>query len=332
MVITDVVRRRLDSLTKPPGSLGRLESLLIRYAEVRNAEPPPSPRMLAVICCGDHGVTAEGVSAWPSEVTREMMRNFVRGGAAISVLCRNLAIDTWVVDAGAKGEPVEGVRDCRVAAGTQNMAIAPAMSVDDARTALAHGRKLAEEASAAGYDFLLTGDMGIGNTTSATALLCAYADIAPQDVTGPGAGLDAAGVSRKAQVISRALTLHSSRDPLEIAANLGGFEIVMLAGLLMGAAQRRLPVLFDGFITCSAALIAQALEPSSMSAAFFSHRSAEPGHRAMLAKLGATPVLDLEMRLGEGTGAALAASLFQSACKLYHEMATFEQAAVQGKL
>ncbi|MCS7025978.1 MAG: nicotinate-nucleotide--dimethylbenzimidazole phosphoribosyltransferase [Bryobacteraceae bacterium] len=332
MLITDLVRRRLDSLTKPPASLGRLEELLMEYAEVRGAEPPARPRLLAVVCCGDHGVTAEGVSAWPSKVTRQMMQNLVRGGAAMSVLCRHFGIDIWVVDAGVQGEPVDGVRCLRLGEGTRNLAVEPAMSLDQARQALEHGRQLAREAASAGYDFVLTGEMGIGNTTPATALLCAFSGLSPDSVTGPGAGLDPAGVSHKASVIARALKRHARREPLELAACLGGFEILMLAGLLLGAADNRLPVLFDGFIAGSAALVAQALEPASLRAAFFSHRSAEPGHEAMLKKLGARPLLDLDLRLGEGTGAALAASLFQAACQLYHGMATFEEAAVSGKL
>lgn len=324
-MISDQVRQHLDFLTKPRGSLGRLEDLLIRYAEIRGLEPPATPRVAAFICCADHGVTAEGVSAWPSEITRLMVQNFVAGGAAISVLCRNFGIDPRIIDMGVQGAPVPGAENCRVAEGTKNFVVEPAMTLGQARQALDIGRRLARDAAESGYDMLLAGEMGIGNTTPATALLCAYTGAEPLAVTGPGAGLSADRISAKADVVRRALALHSSRVPMEVAANLGGFEILAIAGLILGSAELRLPLMLDGFITCSAALVVQALEPSALDCVIYSHRSAEPGHRAMLDQLGARPILDLEMRLGEGSAAALAVSIFQSACCLYHQMATLDQ-------
>lgn len=329
-MIEDSVRRRLDALTKPPGSLGRLEEIVIRYAEISGKEPPRQLRAAAFVFCADHGVTEEGVSAWPREVTRQMVRNFVAGGAAINVLCRHASIASHIIDVGVCGDPVEGVENRRIACGTKNFAREPAMSLDQARQAMQVGAQCVEQ-SAGRYDLLLCGEMGIGNTTAATALLCAYAGCDPEAVTGPGAGLDAAGVSRKAAVIRRALALHPSRHPLEIAANLGGFEILAIAGLIRQAAAARLPVMLDGFISCAGALVAGALEPGSLNAVLYSHCSAERGHRAMLEFLKARPLLDLDMRLGEGTGAVLATMLMQAAIRIYHEMATFGEAGVSSR-
>jgi len=317
-------QRRLDSLTKPPGSLGRLEEVLLRYTEIRGLEPPRELRAAALIFCADHGVVEEGVSAWPSEVTRQMVLNFVAGGAAINVLCRHFGIVPRIVDMGVQGTAVAGALDRRIAEGTRNFARQPAMTAAQARQAISVGRQLALEA-AREFDVVLCGEMGIGNTTAATALLCAYAGLDPAEVTGAGAGLNEEGVRRKAEVIRKALTFHPSRGRMEIAANFGGFEILAIAGVIEGAGEARIPVILDGFISTAAALV---VSPEARWPVLYSHCSAEAGHRRMLEFLEARPLLDLDMRLGEGTGAALAVGILQSACRLYHEMATFEQASV----
>ncbi|MBS1826158.1 MAG: nicotinate-nucleotide--dimethylbenzimidazole phosphoribosyltransferase [Acidobacteria bacterium] len=323
----ELVQRRLDSLTKPPGSLGRMEEMLVEYARIRGAEPPARPRAAVYIFCGDHGVVAEGVSAWPSEVTRLMAMNFVAGGAAINAMCRHYGMDAHVVDVGIAGEAVDGVRGLRVANGTRNFALEPALTLEQARRALDAGAEVAGEAARA-YDLVACGEMGIGNTTAAAALLCAYAGVDPAEAAGAGAGSDAAGVTKKVEVLRRALARHPSREAMDVAAAFGGLEILAIAGVILGGARHGLPVVLDGFISCAAALVVQALEPDALRCVFYSHRSAEKGHRLMLEKLGARPCLDLDMRLGEGTGAALLIGIFQTACRIYHEMATFERAGI----
>lgn len=326
-MICEGVQKRLDSLTKPPGSLGRMEEMLVEYARIRGAEPPLRPRAAAYIFCGDHGVVAEGVSAWPSEVTRLMAMNFVAGGAAINAMCRQYGMDAHVVDVGIAGAAVEGVRGMRVANGTRNFAVEPALTQEEALRAMDVGLKLAGEAAQL-YNMVICGEMGIGNTTAAAALLCAYSGVDPEDAAGAGAGSDAAGVSRKVEVLRRALALHSSREAMDVAASFGGLEILAIAGMILGGAKHGMPVVLDGFISCAAALVVQALKPVALQCVFYSHRSAEKGHRLMLEKLGARPCLDLDMRLGEGTGAALWFGIFQTACRIYHEMATFEGAGI----
>jgi nicotinate-nucleotide--dimethylbenzimidazole phosphoribosyltransferase len=321
------VRARWDSLTKPPGSLGRLEPLVIEYALMHGTAAPPLRRKSMVIFCADHGVTAEGVSAWPSDVTRQMVANFISGGAAISVLCRATGIEPLVVDAGVASDPRPGALDRKVARGTANFARGPAMTISQAEQALHAGAGIARNLDA---DVAGVGEMGIGNTTSASALLCALAGVTPHEAVGRGAGLDNEGVRRKAAVIERALALHAASlgDPVSALAALGGFEIAMMAGFLLGAASRRLPVMVDGFIAGSAALSARAIDQRVSEYLLYSHRSAERAHGLMLDALGAKPLLDLDMRLGEGTGAALGISLLESAVRLYSEMATFAGAGV----
>jgi len=306
------IRRRLDSLTKPQGSLGRLEELALQVGLIQGTDMPSVGRKAMLLFCADHGVVEEGVSPFPQEVTRQMVANFRAGGAAITVLCRQYGIEPVIVDMGV-GKP------------TRNFAREPAMSRAEAEQAIEAGR-----AHATDGDLLGAGEMGIGNSTTAAALLCAFTGIDPREAAGRGTGLDDAGVTRKADVIAGALALHRTGhlDPIGILAALGGFEIAAIVGLILGAAQKRRVVVLDGFISCSAALVVRALEPAALDCVVYSHRSAERGHRKMLESLNAQPLFDLDMRLGEGTGAAIGISLIEAAVYLYREMATFASAGV----
>ena len=324
--IKHAVEARWNSLTKPAGSLGRLEEIVATLAVQQGKARPELRRKSLYVFCGDHGVTAEGVSAYPSEVTRQMVLNFAAGGAAINVLCRRIGIRTVIVDAGVKGEPVPGALARKIGAGTRNFALEPAMTKQECERAMQIGAELASEPD----DIRGVGEMGIGNTTSASALLCAFTGISPREAAGPGTGLPAAGVAKKAEIIERALALHrpNAADPLAVLSQLGGYEIAMMTGFLL---HSKAPVMMDGFITCAAALVATRIDPGVADYLLYSHRSAEPGHTHMLAELKATPLLDLSMRLGEGTGAALGISLVEHALALYDEMATFEEASVSSK-
>jgi nicotinate-nucleotide--dimethylbenzimidazole phosphoribosyltransferase len=309
--VAERVRQRLDSLTKPPGSLGRLEELALQFALAREDAMPVCERKGMYVFCANHGVTEEGVSPYPSSVTVQMVDNFERGGAAINVLCRLFAIETVIIDAG-------------VDPGTDNFARRPAMTRERAEAAVQLGRSTAEDA-ATRFDVAGLGEMGIGNTTTAAALLSVFSGADPDDTVGAGTGADSRGIARKAEVVRRALDLHrpDPADGLGVLAAVGGFEIAAMAGFLVRAADLRLPVVVDGFPCGAAALAARALKPGCLRHVFFAHRSAERGHDLMLRTLGATPLLDLGMRLGEGTGAALAIALIESAVRLYREMATF---------
>jgi nicotinate-nucleotide--dimethylbenzimidazole phosphoribosyltransferase len=323
--LAKTVRDRWDNLTKPPGSLGQLEDLVTRYALVRGERLPRLASKAMYVFCADHGVTAERVSAFPSAITAMMVRNFLRGGAAINVLCRHHGIETAIVDCGVKAPCESGVIDRRIAAGTANFAQGPAMTREQAERALENGIELARDASGR-HDIAGIGEMGIGNTTAASALLCVFCGMDASSAAGRGAGLDDEGLARKVRTIEAALSRNAPRadSPIDALAAVGGFEIATMAGFLLGAAASRLPVVVDGFIASSAALAALAIEPAIRPALFFSHCSAENAHRAMLGKVGCRPMLDLDMRLGEGTGAAIGIGVMESAVKLYREMATFQ--------
>ncbi|MFL6463024.1 MAG: nicotinate-nucleotide--dimethylbenzimidazole phosphoribosyltransferase, partial [Bryobacteraceae bacterium] len=329
--IAEAVRQRSDSLTKPRGSLGRLESEVLRLAQIQDTAMPHIERPHIYVFCGDHGITAENVSPYPSTVTREMVHNFLRGGAAISVLCRNLGIENIVVDAGVCGPKIPGVIDCRVAEGTRNFLREPAMSEAQAAQSVEAGISLACQA-AEQSDIAGIGEMGIGNSTAASALLCAFTGVAPEEAVGRGAGLDEAGLQHKRSVVVSALAYHHQRmeegNPLKILAAFGGFEIAMMGGFLLGAAAHRLPVVVDGFISGAAFLAARAFYPEIGKHVFFAHHSAELGHKPLLHAAAALPLLDLSMCLGEGTGAALAMALLRAGVQLYREMATFSEAAI----
>jgi len=324
--------RRQGELTKPPGSLGRLEEVAVRLAAMQGTAAPDLERVRIAVFAGDHGVAAEGVSAFPQAVTAEMIRNFSRGGAAISVLARELGAELEVVDLGAAEDPgpLPGVVAARIAAGTGNLRGEPAMLAEELDAALSAGRDAAERAAEAGARLLVGGEMGIANTTAATALACGLTGRSPEALAGPGSGVDAAGVDRKAAVIRDALGLHTPdpAEPLEALRTVGGFELAGLAGAYIGAAQRGVPSLVDGFIATTAALAAVRINPDVAPWLVYGHRSAEPGHEAVLAALDAEPLLDLGMRLGEGSGAAAAVGLLRTAVALHNGMATFAEAGI----
>ncbi|PRA59073.1 MULTISPECIES: nicotinate-nucleotide--dimethylbenzimidazole phosphoribosyltransferase [Pseudomonas] len=323
---------RQQQLTKPAGSLGQLENLAVQLAGLQGRVKPSLEQLWITIFAGDHGVVAEGVSAYPQEVTGQMLHNFVSGGAAISVLARQLRAQLEVIDLGTVNPALDlpGVRHLRLGAGTANFVQGPAMTASQGEQALQAGRDSVLRAIEAGAQLFIGGEMGIGNTTAASALACALLDCPVVHLTGPGTGLNAAGVSHKAQVIERALAVHGAQrgDPLQTLFNLGGFEIAALVGAYLACAQQGLPILVDGFICSVAALVAVRLNPASREWMLFGHRGAEPGHRHLLESLQATPLLDLGLRLGEGSGAALAVPLLRLACDLHGQMATFAEAAV----
>lgn len=329
------VQRRLDAKTKPQGSLGRLEELACALAAIQGTPRPRAAAKAVVVMAGDHGVAEEGVSAFPQEVTAQMVANFAAGGAAINVLARHAGARVVVVDMGVKA-PVPGlagVSDLRIGPGTRNLARGPAMTREEATRALEAGIGVANDLAREGLDVVAIGEMGIANTTAASALAAAFTGLAPAEVTGRGTGVDDAGHRRKVEVVGRALAVNrpDPSDPLGTLAALGGFEIAGLAGVVLGAAARRVPVVMDGFIASAAALAAVRLAPHAVGALLASHRSVEGGHRAILTALGKRPLLDLDLRLGEGTGAALALHLVDAAVRVLDEMATFESAGIAGQ-
>ena len=323
---------RWDRLTKPPGSLGRLEHAVTRLAAQQGRDSPRLDRVQIAVFAADHGVAAQGVSAYPQAVTAQMLANFAGGGAAIAVLARHLGAELSIVDVGSihAVHPLPGVLDRRVAKGTLDFTQAPAMSAAQTEDALAVGAACVAAARATDANLFIGGEMGIGNTTAATALGCALLGAAPSALAGPGTGVDAAGLARKCAAVAQALALHCAvqRTPFEILCRLGGLELAALAGAYLAAAQARLPALVDGFIATAAALVAVRLNPGVADWLHFAHRSAEPGHARLLDAIGGCALLDLDLRLGEGSGAALALPLLRAACALHGNMATFEAAGV----
>lgn len=327
---------RQGQLTKPPGALGRLEALAIQLASMQGCERPQMGQVQISVFAGDHGVAEEGVSLFPQAVTAEMVKNFARGGAAISVLARQLGATLEVVNLGTVFDTGElpGVLQCNLGKGTANFTQTAAMTESQLAKALQAGNDSAARAAKAGATLFIGGEMGIANTTAAAALACALLNLQPQQLAGPGTGLNQTGVQHKAAVVARALALHAAHlgDPLEVLRRLGGFEITALTGAFIGCAQRGIPVLVDGYITTAAALLAVRIQPGVADWLMYAHRSAEPGHILMLDALQAEPLLNLGMRLGEGSGAALAVPLLQLACALHNDMATFAEAGVSEKI
>ena len=323
-------QRELDRKTKPRRSLGELEALVCRIAAIRGTARLGRPRPALVVAAGDHGVTAEGVSAYPQEVTRQMVANLTGGHAAVNVLAREFEATFHLVDAGVAGPSTEGVRALGLGPGTANFAVGPAMSREQALAGVEAGIATARRLAHDGFDLVAIGDMGIGNTTSASALTAALLPAEPATVCGRGTGIDDATLARKIEVVARALETNAPdpTDPISVLAALGGFEIAMLTGVCLGAAATSVPVLLDGFVTGAAALVAARLQPLAVESMIASHRSPEPGHALVLAELGLRPLLDLGLRLGEGSGAALALPLVQAGLALLADMATFDAAGV----
>lgn len=330
--IATAAQARLDRLTKPLGSLGRLEETAVRYATITGEVKPNVPRGAVFTFAADHGVATEGVSAYPREVTPQMVLNFLRGGAGVNVLARHVGVEVRVVDIGVAYEfgVVPGLIQKKVMSGTRNLLIEPAMSREQAMEALQVGIDLATEAAREGIGLIGTGDMGIGNTTASAAITAVMTNRPVADVTGRGTGIDEAVHAHKVTVIQQALDRHrpNRTDALDVLAKVGGFEIGGLAGLMLGAAAARLPVVLDGFIAGAAALIAVGLQPQCRDYVIASHRSVERGHQAILDHLDLKPLFDLDLRLGEGTGACLGMGLVQASIKILTEMATFDEAGV----
>ncbi len=328
-------QERLDSLTKPRGSLGRLEELAARYVAITREPMPALDQKWVVVFAADHGVVAEGVSAYPQDVTHQMVLNFLRGGAGINVLSRHVGARVAVVDIGVNHDfgqmPDLIIR--KVAHGSRNMAKEPALTREEAIKALLIGVEMAELATASGMDAMAAGDMGIGNTTPAAALASVFTGRPVAAVTGRGTGIEDQALRHKVAVINRALAMHqpSAEDPVGALAAVGGLEIAGIAGIILGTAAARRPLMLDGFIATAGALVATALAPAVADYLIAAHRSVEPGHQIMLDYLGLKPLFNLQMRLGEGTGAALGLNLLEAAVRIYREMATFEEAGVAEK-
>lgn len=323
---------RLDRLTKPIGSLGRLEELAARYVMITGEMKPKVPRGAVFTFAADHGVTAEGVSAYPSAVTPQMVLNFLRGGAGVNVLARHVGVEVRVVDIGVNFdfETVPGLIHKKIMPGTKNLLVESAMSPMQAEQSLQVGIELADEAARQGVGLIGTGEMGIGNTTASSTIAAVMTRRPVAEVTGRGTGIDDVSHARKIDVIRRALAIHRP-DPsnaMEVLARVGGLEIGGLAGLILGSAAARIPVVLDGFIAGAAALIAVGLQPRCRDYLIASHQSVERGHQAILDHLGLKPLFDLDLRLGEGTGACLGMSVVFAAIKILSEMATFDEAGV----
>lgn len=329
------LRRKIDNKTKPPGSLGRLEELALQLGLIQNSLSPHLAYPHLLVCAGDHGAAKAGVSAFPQEVTWQMVENFLAGGAGINVFSEAAGITLVVADAGVNHD--FGVRpalvDAKVAPGTANYLEGPAMSAEQCATAMTRGADLARGFAGAGCNVIGFGEMGIGNTASASLITHCLTGVPLADCVGRGTGLDDAGLARKRELLARALEIWEGprKDPLAALARFGGFEIAMLAGAMLAAAEARMVLLIDGFITTSALLVAHALHPAILDYCVFAHRSGEPGHVHQHVHLMARPLLDLGLRLGEGTGAALAYPLVAAACAFLNDMASFDSAGVSNK-
>ena len=327
-----VAQAHLDNLTKPPGSLGLLEQLAIKYATIRETDRPSIKKKAVIIFAADHGVTVEGLSAYPAEVTPQMVQNFLKGGAAVNVLARQQGADVLVVDIGVNHSfaPQPELLDRKIAFGTKNLARQPAMTRSEAEQAIAIGIQLANQLAVKEVDLLATGEMGIGNTTASSAILSILSGLSASQVTGRGTGIDDKTFDHKIAVIEQALALHKldPDDPIDILAKVGGFEIGGIMGFVLGAAAKKIPLVIDGLISGAGASLAFKLNPAVKDYIFASHRSVEPGHQIFFDLLQLPPLYDLKMRLGEGTGAVLAFNLIEASVKIYTEMATFQSAGI----
>jgi len=323
---------RLDNKTKPPGSLGRLEEFARRVAAISGTLEPDTTRKVVFTFAGDHGVTEEGVSLYPREVTAQMVFNFLAGGAGVNVLARHAGAEVRVVDVGVDYDfgDTPGMLHRKVARGTRNFAKGPAMTRDETLAAMRVGIDLTDQCKDEGVGLIGTGEMGIGNTSPSSAIIAAISGMSVRDLTHRGTGINDSALEHKIRVIEQGLTLNrpDPADPLDVLTKVGGLEIAAIAGLVLGCAANSIPVVIDGFISTAGALIASELHPHVRDYIFAAHQSVEIGHRFMLERIGVRPILDLDFRLGEGTGAALAMSLIEAGVKVLKEMATFEQAGV----
>jgi len=333
--LDEQIKHKIDFKTKPIGSLGKLEEIAFKVCQIQQTLTPELKQPALLVCAGDHGITEEGVSPFPQEVTHQMVLNFLSGGAAINVFCRQNNIQLLVADAGVNHdfEPSERLLNRKVRKGTRNFMKEPAMTLAECQSALTNGANIIQKLHDQGSNVIGFGEMGIGNTTSATALLCKLANISPQEASGAGTGLNAEGIIHKAAVIEKALNLHEQiSDPTEILATFGGYEIATICGGMLKAAELGMIILVDGFITTSALVAAVAIHNQVKDFCLFTHQSNEQGHLLMLNHLQANPILDMGLRLGEGTGAALAYPLIQSAVNFMNEMNSFEDAGVSNKV
>ena len=328
--------KRQTLLTKPAKSLGRLEEIAIQVAGITGQEIPSLGKKRVVLCAADHRVTVEGVSAYPSAVTPMMVLNFLKGGAAINALARQVGAEIQVIDVGVSSDLPKSPKliSAKIRKGTRNFKVEPAMTPGECEKAVRLGIRLADQAKKDKVKWVVLGEMGIGNTTSAAALMAALLPCAVEDVTGFGTGIDRTQWLVKCRVIQEGLNRHKPNptQPLEVLQKVGGYEIAALTGVVLGCAKNRIPVVVDGFITSAAFLVAYRLNPKVKDFAFFSHRSEEPGHTKFYEMIGAQPLLDLRMRLGEGTGGALALNILEAALRAHAEMATFESAKVPTKI
>jgi len=324
--------KRLDNLTKPPKSLGRLEEIAARLVAIYEDPMPEIKKKVVFVFASDHGVTEEGVSAYPKEVTAQMVFNFLRGGAGINVLARHAGAEVVVVDVGVDYEfgRLEGLIDKKVVKGARNIAKGPALKKEEALKCIEIGIELVREYYAKGYNLFAPGEMGIGNTTPSSAVVSVLTGSPVEEVTGRGTGIDDETFKRKIEVIKKAIELNKPdpHDPIDVLSKVGGPEIGAIAGVVLGCAELKVPVVIDGFISTAGALIAYCINPVVKDYIFASHNSVEKGHKKALEFMGLTPLLDLNLRLGEGTGAALAMTIISAGLKIYREMATFEEAGV----
>ncbi len=329
--LTRRLQQKIDGKTKPHGALGALERLALQLGLIGQTESPRIENPHLIVCAGDHGVTAEGISAYPQDVTWQMVMNYLAGGAAVNVFAQASRFRLLVVDAGVNHtfSPHPGLIDRKVGMGTANMACGPAMTRAQCEQALSSGALLVNDLHSNGCTLVAFGEMGIGNTTSASALMARWSGLPLDICVGRGTGLDNAGLARKRQVVAHILALHQQRtDPVDVLAAMGGFEIAMIVGGMLAAAQARMTILVDGFIVSAALLAAQSIAPHVTDYCIFSHTSDERGHAALLNHLSARPLLALNLRLGEGTGAALALPLVEAAANFLNRMASFESAGV----
>jgi nicotinate-nucleotide--dimethylbenzimidazole phosphoribosyltransferase len=324
--------KRLDNLTKPPKSLGRLEEIAARLVAIYEDPMPEIKKKVVFVFASDHGVTEEGVSAYPKEVTAQMVFNFLRGGAGINVLARHVGAEVVVVDVGVDYEfgRIEGLIDKKVVKGARNIAKGPALKKEEALRCIKIGIELVREYYAKGYNLFAPGEMGIGNTTPSSAVVSVLTGSPVEEVTGRGTGIDEETFKRKIEVIKRAIELNKPdpRDPIDVLSKVGGPEIGAIAGVVLGCAELKVPVVIDGFISTAGALITYCINPVVKDYIFAAHNSVEKGHKKALDFMGLTPLLDLNLRLGEGTGAALAMTIISAGLKIYREMATFEEVGV----